>query len=125
MGALGEACPANPSGGSGGLGDRGPMGERGTPFESGILGNEPDCSSLLNDYNTATSFGGGSVSDEVPTSVRLPREFVKRLDALVPRLEKVPTFAALGPLTRSKVLRLALARGIEVLEAEHGKGRSR
>ena len=65
------------------------------------------------------------MSDEVPTSVRLPREFVKRLDALAPRLEKVPTFAALGPLTRSKVLRLALAHGMEVLEAEYGKGRSR
>jgi hypothetical protein len=65
------------------------------------------------------------MSDEVPTSVRLPREFLTRLDALVPKLEKVPTVAALGPLTRSKVLRLALARGIEVLETEHGKGRSR
>ena len=65
------------------------------------------------------------MKDEVPTSVRLPRDFVKRLDALVPRLEKVPTLAALGPLTRSKALRLALARGIEVLEAEHGKGRAR
>ena len=81
------------------------------------------------DYNLATQPDPArmdiSMSDEVPTSVRLPREFVKRLDALVPRLEQVPTFAALGPLTRSKVLRLALARGIEVLEAEHGKGRSR
>jgi len=65
------------------------------------------------------------VNDEVPTSVRLPRDFVKRLDALAPRLEKVPTLAALGPLTRSKVLRLALARGIEILESEHGRGRQR
>jgi hypothetical protein len=65
------------------------------------------------------------VSDEIPTSVRLPKDVVRRLDALVPKLERVPTIAALGPLTRSKVLRLALARGLEVLEAEHGRKRGR
>lgn len=59
------------------------------------------------------------VRDEVPTSVRLPGDLVKRLDALIPRLERVPALAALGPLTRSRVLRLALVTGIETLEVKH------
>jgi hypothetical protein len=65
-----------------------------------------------------------TVRDEVPTSVRLPADLVRRLDALIPRLERVPALAALGPLTRSKVLRLALVRGVETLEVEHGKGKA-
>lgn len=63
-------------------------------------------------------------SVEVPTSVRLPRDIVKRLDALVPRLQRVPAIAALGTLTRSKALRLALVRGVETLEAEYGRGKA-
>lgn len=64
-----------------------------------------------------------NVRDEIPTSVRLPADLVKRLDALIPKLERVPALAALGALTRSKVLRLALVRGVDALEAEHSKRR--
>lgn len=57
--------------------------------------------------------------NEVSTSLRLPEDFVKRADALIKRLGAVPEFAALGDVSRSKVLRLAIAKGLAALEAEH------
>lgn len=60
-----------------------------------------------------------TVRDEIPTSVRLPADLVKRLDALIPRLARVPMLAALGSVTRSKLIRLALTRGVGLLESEH------
>jgi hypothetical protein len=53
--------------------------------------------------------------------VRLPGETVKRIDSLRPRLANDPTISALGPVTRSTVLKLAIARGLEVLEREYGE----
>ena len=57
--------------------------------------------------------------NEVSTSLRLPEAFVKRADALALRLRNVPEMAATGDVNRSKVLRLAIAKGLAVLEAEH------
>ena len=54
---------------------------------------------------------------ESPTSIRLPDDSLKRAERLVPRLNKMPVYAAMG-MTRHKVLRLAVAKGLEALEAE-------
>ncbi len=65
---------------------------------------------------------------EVPVSIRMPKSFVDRVDRLIPRLQAIPQFAAVGHMSRSKVLRLAIAAGLEHLESEHGrkkKGRRR
>ena len=62
---------------------------------------------------------------DLQTSIRIPEEFVKRADVLARKLARTPRFVALGEMTRSKVLRLAIAIGIEELEAEHGVGRRR
>ena len=53
---------------------------------------------------------------DIGTSIRLPRDFLDRADALVPRLDRVPEYAALGSMNRSRVLRLAILKGLEVLE---------
>lgn len=57
--------------------------------------------------------------NEASTSLRLPEEFIKRADALAKRLRHVPELAATGDVNRSKVLRLAIAKGLAALEAEH------
>lgn len=51
-------------------------------------------------------------------SARMPVELVQRLDALVERLGGDPAYLAFK-LSRSSLLRLAVQRGIEALEAEH------
>ncbi len=53
---------------------------------------------------------------EVPTSIRLPASFLERAEALVPKLNKLADYEALGRVTRHKVLRLAVARGLEAIE---------
>ena len=59
---------------------------------------------------------------DIQTSIRIPEDFVRRADALARKLGKTPRFVALGEMTRSKALRLAIAVGIEQLEREHGIG---
>ena len=51
-------------------------------------------------------------------NVRLPRAMVERADALVPLAGDAPELAMLPGVTRSDVLRLAVLRGLAVLEAE-------
>jgi hypothetical protein len=51
-------------------------------------------------------------------NVRLPRDVVDRLDALVPLVANDPRWRAFGRVTRSTVLRLAVDRGLGPLEAE-------
>lgn len=60
---------------------------------------------------------------DLQTSIRIPKDFIKRADALARKLARTPRFVALGEMTRSKVLRLAIAIGIEQLEEEHGAQR--
>lgn len=62
---------------------------------------------------------------ETPTSIRIPDAFLDRAEALIPKLNKLPDFAAIGPVTRHKVLRLAVARGLEALESEMAQKRAR
>jgi hypothetical protein len=53
------------------------------------------------------------------TALRLPADILRRADALIPALSRTPTFAALGRVTRSTVLKLALMHGLDALEQEH------
>lgn len=55
----------------------------------------------------------------VPVSVRVPPDLAKRLDRLVPKLSKDRAFATLGIINKSAVVKLALLRGVEVLEQEY------
>jgi len=58
--------------------------------------------------------------NEVQTAIRLPADLVKRVDDLVGKLKDAPEFALFEP-SRSAVMRLALLRGVELLEAEPSK----
>ena len=62
---------------------------------------------------------------EVGTTLYLPQDFRRRAEALMPVLNEIPDLVALGAMTRHKVLRLAVAKGLEVLESEYGGGRRR
>ena len=53
-----------------------------------------------------------------PTSVRLTSDILKRVDRLLPKLERDPERRALGKITRSKAIRLAIVRGLDALEGE-------
>ena len=55
-------------------------------------------------------------------AVRLPGALVDRAAALVPALEDDPKLGAGGTVSRASVLRLALAYGLERIEAECSKG---
>jgi len=57
-------------------------------------------------------------------SIRLPPELLERFDKLTHRLAADPLRSPFG-VTRAAVVRLALLRGIEVLEAETQKGKKR
>jgi len=61
---------------------------------------------------------------ESRVNVRVPGVLVARLDALIPRVRALPECSLLGTIDRSKVARLALARGVEVLEREVGRKRA-
>lgn len=58
---------------------------------------------------------------DVVLNLRLSSDLVQRADRLVDRLAADPRVAALVGTkpSRSAVLRLAIVRGLEVLEAEH------
>ena len=55
--------------------------------------------------------------DLVP--IRLPAGVVARADALIEPMAADPKLAALGTVTKAVVLRVALVRGLEALEAEY------
>ncbi len=55
---------------------------------------------------------------DTTVAFRLPREFLKRADALIAPLGKTD-LGIHGQVTRAKVLRLAVARGLETLERQH------
>lgn len=60
------------------------------------------------------------------TTLRLPESLLLRADALVEALvENGETAMLLGRLSRSSVLRLAVLRGLEVLEAQAFEGTSK
>lgn len=56
---------------------------------------------------------------EVQLNIRIPADLAERLDAVIPILEAAPLLRAAGIRpTRSTVLRMALEKGLPVLEAE-------
>jgi predicted DNA-binding protein len=52
-------------------------------------------------------------------SIRVPVEALKRAEALKKPIGKNASIAALGKVTRSTVLKLALIRGLDALEKEY------
>lgn len=58
------------------------------------------------------------MANEEQVALRLPADLVERADALVNRVADDPQLAGLGRVTRSSVLRLALAKGLDVLDQE-------
>jgi hypothetical protein len=51
--------------------------------------------------------------------LRVQADIAKRADELKPRVTRDRNLAAVGRITRSTVLKLALLRGLEVLEREY------
>ena len=62
------------------------------------------------------------MSMDVQTSMRLPSALLDRADALIEALTDDPSLSLMGKMTRSKVLRLAIARGLDELERQHKRG---
>lgn len=62
------------------------------------------------------------MQERLPTSIRLPVPLIARLDALVVRLNADPQRGMERVFKRSDLVRLALIRGIEVLESELDAG---
>ena len=61
----------------------------------------------------------GNMAEPTTTTVRLMDVDLARADALIPAVATDPTLRAAGvTVTRSLVLRLAVARGLDLLEAE-------
>jgi hypothetical protein len=58
-------------------------------------------------------------ADEAPTSIRLAPDLLRRVDAMAERLGSLTGI----PVSRSAVLRLAVERGLDALESEHGKAK--
>jgi len=56
---------------------------------------------------------------EAQFSIRMPADFVERADRLAEVIARAPESAAFG-ISRATVLRMALARGLDALEREHG-----
>ena len=62
--------------------------------------------------------------NDAAIQLRLPSEVLERADELMGPMSRVPLLAAVR-LSRSAVLRMALMRGLDALEAEHGGKRGR
>lgn len=52
------------------------------------------------------------------SAVRLPIGLVDRADRLIPVASRLPDFAAMGSVSRAGVVRVALARGLALLERD-------
>lgn len=62
--------------------------------------------------------------NDLQMSIRMPWSAKVRAEALVPVLEKLPQYRGFH-LRRAAVVRAALLRGLDVLEAEHAEYRSK
>lgn len=67
------------------------------------------------------------MANEMPTTIRVPEETLEKANELADRISENPTIKALfgGRASRSAVLRLALQRGLEDLDAELPKAKKR
>lgn len=81
---------------------------------------------VSDDGIAAAAPGGveGHMANEAQVAIRLPTDFLKRAGVLVAAMKKSPAMQAWS-LTRSSVLRLAVQRGLDVLEAEYAPKRRR
>ena len=60
-----------------------------------------------------------SETASVQLVLRVQANIAKRADELKPKVARDPNLSAVGRITRSTVLKLALLRGLEVLEQEY------
>lgn len=58
--------------------------------------------------------------DDAMTNIRLPRDWLARADALVPKLDRDEEVRAVARPSRSTVLRIAVLVGIKALEKKYG-----
>lgn len=56
---------------------------------------------------------------ERPLTLRLPHELVRRIDDLLPHVGGDLSYAALGRVSRSQVLRIALLEGVKLLRKRY------
>lgn len=70
-------------------------------------------------FSTFLDVVNGDMSSDETVNVRLPTELLKRAEALVAELEKDSQLRVMGRVSRSTVLRLAVWKGIEALEAAY------
>jgi hypothetical protein len=56
--------------------------------------------------------------NDIQISMRLPSDLVERAEAMATVLAKVPEFK-LWRMSRQAVIRLALSKGLDALEAQH------
>lgn len=64
------------------------------------------------------------MKSDVNTSIRMPAEYLDRAHRLI-KLLNASEVAVVGDLTQSKVLRIAIDRGLASLEKEFGRRRVR
>jgi hypothetical protein len=57
------------------------------------------------------------MADSSIVTLRLPKSLLSRADALIPKLRENSEIFVVGRLSRSVVLRLAVLRGLEAMEA--------
>ena len=60
------------------------------------------------------------MNSKAQTALRIELELLNRAELLVPVLSRDPLVRALGQVSRSSVLRIALAKGLALLEQETG-----
>ncbi len=66
-----------------------------------------------------------TMPNDAAINLRVPKDVLSRADALMPALAQDPMLQAAGRgVSRSVVLRLAVLRGLDSLEAEYGGGKS-
>ena len=75
---------------------------------------------------TAAAFAGAlpmveAEMTEKQVAIRLPEDWLKRIEELIPKVGANPEYEAFGKAKRSTVLRLAIAKGLKELEAEYGQ----
>lgn len=57
-------------------------------------------------------------ADAMVVGLRFEKDLLKRADSLIPKLKR-GELAAVGSVSRNMVLRLAVIRGLDALEAEY------
>ena len=83
---------------------------------SGVLARHPEVIERTARYFAGELEEGAMVKEQ--TTIMLDAEMLERADALVDTVARIPTVAIGGRVTRSTVIRLALLRGLDVLEQE-------